>query len=36
MALYEGRCNPLQHKPITAELAKDTHNLNLFCLEAYI
>lgn len=36
MALYEWRCNPLQHKPITAELAKDTHNLNLFCSEAYI
>lgn len=35
MALYGGRCNPLQHKPITAELVKDTHNLHLFCLEAY-
>lgn len=36
MALYEGRCNPLQDKPITAELAKDTYNLNPFCSEAYI
>lgn len=36
MALCEERCNPLQAKPTTAEFAKDTHNLNLFCSEVYI
>lgn len=41
MSAYQWHCmkggvNPLRYKPITAELVKDTHNLNLFCLKAYI